>query len=529
MRPLDPELIRRSGEVRGAIGRTVLTGGIAAAASVVQAGAAAAVISGAFLRHEQFAALQRYVLAFACAWAVRAAAQTLQDVWARSSGLRAVAALRRDVARAYAAGDTDSASMLALLSRGIDALEVYVARYLPQLVLAVLVPAGLGAWILRNDWWTAVVLVITIPLIPLFMALIGWFTDGAVTRQWQVVGRITDVIDDLFAGLPDLVVFNRAKAQASLIRRLGGEATGATMKVLRISFLSSLALELIATISVAIVALGIGLRLTNGRIDLETGLMVLILAPDVYLPIRNVGTQFHAAVEGMEAWAQAQPLLRTDTRPGAQAPRRIAELIIDDVTVGYTSALHKPVAAHLTSGGMLAITGPSGAGKSTLLRVIAGLRTPLQGRVLAGDIEVHALDERAWFSRVGYVPQDPWLGHGTVRDALLRGADATDAQCMDALTAVGLQGLALDARIDDLGSGVSVGQRRRIALARYRLRACELLLLDEPTAAVDAASEAAILDCIARWRDEGAMVIVVAHRPALVQAADRVLHLEGLR
>ena len=529
MRPIDPELIRRSGEVRGAIGRTVLAGGIAAAASVVQAAAAAAVISRAFLDHVPLASLQGYVAAFAGAWGVRALAQSLQDVWARTSGLRAVAALRQDVARAYASTDARGEAVLALLSRGIDALEVYVARYLPQLVLAVLVPLGLGAWILRNDWWTAVILVVTIPLIPLFMALIGWFTDTAVTRQWQVVGRITDVIDDLFAGLPDLVVFGRAKAQASLIRRLGGDATHATMKVLRVSFLSSLALELIATISVAIVALGIGLRLTNGRIDLETGLMVLILAPDVYLPIRNVGTQFHAAVEGMEAWAQAQPLLRTGPRRDVAPPDRIGELVLEELASGYEVALHAPVSVHLASGGMLAITGPSGAGKSTLLRVITGLHIPLSGRVLAGGMNVHTLDERAWFARVGYVPQDPWLGHGTVRDALTRGVVATDAQCTDALAAVHLRDLPLDARIDDLGSGVSVGQRRRIALARYRLRNCDLLLLDEPTAAVDAASEAAILECITRWRAEGTMVVVVAHRPALVQAADQVVHLGGPR
>ncbi len=529
MRPLDPELIRRSGAVRGAIARTLLTGVIAAAASAVQAGAAAAVIAQAFLQHKPLATLSHYLVAFACAWGVRAIAQSLQDAWARTAGLRAVLQLRQDVARAYARTEGQSDNTLALMSRGIDALEIYIARYLPQLVLAVVLPIGLGAWILRNDWWTAVVLVITIPLIPLFMALIGWFTDTAVTRQWQVVGRITDVIDDLFAGLPDLVVFNRAKAQASLIRRLGSDATSATMKVLRISFLSSFALELIATISVAIVALGIGLRLTNGEMDLETGLMILILVPDVYLPIRLVGTQFHAAVEGMEAWTQALPLLQEPETRTVALEEVITSLHLHDVESGYTHPVHRPVTVHLERGAMLAITGPSGVGKTTLLRSIAGLITPLAGQITVNQRDVHSLEESAWFARVGYVPQDPWLGHGTVRDALTKGVTASDADCRAALAELGLSDIALDAVVDDFGSGVSVGQRRRIALARYALRRCDVMLLDEPTAAVDADSEAAILHRIMQWRTEGRILIVVAHRPALVAAASDVLHLVGVR
>ena len=528
MRPVDPQLIRRSGSIRSAVVVTVLTGLIAAAASVVQAGAAAAVVTRAFLEHQSLDRLSGFVATFVVAWIVRVSANTVQDVWARRSGLRAVAALRQELARAYVdASDVPDASFT-LLSRGIDALEIYIARYLPQLVLAVMVPVGLGLVVLQRDWWSAVILLVTIPLIPLFMALIGWFTEGAITRQWQAVGRITDVIDDLFHGLADLVIFDRAKAQASLIRRLGSDAANATMKMLRISFLSSFALELIATISVAMIALGIGLRLTNGEIDLETGLMVLILAPDVYLPIRLVGTQFHAAVEGMEAWAQAQPMLdhprsRTSTLVG-----RIEQVTLDQLVTGHDAPLHAPLNLRLAPGTVTAITGPSGAGKSTLLRTIAGLTEPISGSVGVAGIAVHELADESWFPRVAYVPQDPWLGHGSVRDALLRGTHASDADCASALEAVGLGDLALDARIDDLGHGVSVGQRRRLALARYRLRPCELLLLDEPTAAVDAESEARILDLIEQWRVEGAIVIAVAHRPALVQAAQQVIHLGGV-
>ena len=527
MRPVDPELIRRSGAIRGALAVTVLTGLIAAAASVVQAGAAAAVITRTFLDHRGLDT--RLLIALAGAWAVRSMATTFQDVWAKRAGLRAVAHLRQELARSYARSETPDKAMLALLGRGIDALEVYVARYLPQLVLATLVPVGLGAWILAHDVWSAVVLAITIPLIPVFMALIGWFTDVAVTRQWVAVGRITDVINDLFTGLPDLVIFDRARAQAGLIRTLGRDATNATMRVLRVSFISSFALELIATISVAIMALGIGLRLTDGRVGLETGLMVLILAPEVYLPLRLVGTQFHAAIEGVEAWNLARPVLAEGAAPRVATIDSAHTVTLDLVVAGYDAALHAPISTDIVAGTLVAITGRSGAGKSTLLRTIAGLHAPLSGAVRVSGSSISELDEDAWFARVGYVPQDPWLGHGTVREALTRGAAASDAECRAVLDVVGLHDLSLEASIDDLGTGVSVGQRRRIALGRARLRHCDLLLLDEPTAAVDAASEAAILDLLTQWRAEGTTIIAVAHRPALVTAADCVLHLDGDR
>ena len=525
MRPVDLELIRRSGSIRSAITVTVLTGLVAAAASVVQAGAAAAVVARGFLQHQPLAQLSGYIATFAIAWGARAIASTVQDVWARRSGLQAVATLRRDVALAYAGSGNAPADTFVLLSRGIDALEIYVSRYLPQLVLAVLVPAGLGIVVLQHDRWSAVILLVTIPLIPLFMALIGWFTETAITRQWQAVGRITGVIDDLFNGLADLVIFDRAKAQAGLIRRLGGEAANATMKMLRISFLSAFALELIATISVAMIALSIGLRLTNGAMSLETGLMVLILAPDVYLPIRLVGTQFHAAVEGMAAWEQALPVLNATTARTAVLRQRIPGISLRAVQAGYDHALHQPLTLDLQPGTITALVGPSGAGKSTLLRTIAGLAVPVAGSVEVCRLPVHGIADADWFPRVGYVPQDPWLGHGTVGEALSRGMDASVDACRDALDAVGLAGLTLDTAIDDLGRGVSIGQRRRIALARYRLRNCEVLLLDEPTAAVDARSEEAILRLLESWRAEGVIIVAVAHRPAIIQAAQQVVHL----
>lgn len=525
MRPVDPDLIRRSGSIRSAVVVTVLTGLLAAAASVVQAGAAAAVVTRAFLQQQSLAQLTANIAVFAVAWLLRITLGTLQDVWVKRSGLRAVAALRRDVAQASVAAPTPVD--FALLSRGIDALEIYVARYLPQLVLAVLVPLGLGAVVLAKDWWSAVILLVTLPLIPLFMALIGWFTEGAVTRQWIAVSRITDVIADLFDGLADLVIFDRATTQASLIRRLGTDAANATMRVLRVSFISSFALELIATIAVAIIALGIGLRLVNGDMDLETGLMVLILAPEVYLPMRQVGTQFHAAVDGLEAWSQAQPVLTATNYRSRTLNGPIDMLLLDGLRTGHAVPLREPLNLMLRRGTMTAITGASGAGKSTLLRTLAGLAQPLAGSVRVAGLALHELREDSWFPRIAYVPQDPWLGHGTVLEALQRGTDAEASRCIDAMRSVGLEDLPLQSAIDDLGHGVSVGQRRRIALARCLLRPCDVVLLDEPTAAVDASSEERILGLLTQWRAEGAIIVAVAHRPAIVQMADHVLRLGG--
>lgn len=528
MRPLDPALIRSSSAIRGAVATTVLTGSIAAAASVVQAGAAAAVVARVFLQRMDLAEVRGELLLLTLAWIVRSMALSAQDVWARSYGLRAVAELRGRAARGFATSPQDSAGTLALLTRGVDAVELYVTKYLPQLILAVLVPVGMLGYIFMQDVWTTIIMIVTIPLIPVFMALIGWFTEDSVTRQWQRVAGITDIINDLFAGLPDLVVFNRARAQVSTIRRLGHSAADATMSVLRISFLSALALELLATISVAIVAVGIGLRLTNGEIDLETGLAVLILAPDVYLPIRMVGTQFHAAVEGMEAWEQTKPLLRIAATPRSPLHQPIGQLSATDLVVGYDHALTSPLTFDAVNQALIAVVGPSGTGKTTLLRTLAGLQPPHSGTVRCNGISLHDLQSVDWFRRIGYLPQDPWLGHGTVRDALTRGAQATDSECQRVLEAVGLADLYLNTHIDDLGAGISVGQRRRIALARMMLRRPDLYLLDEPTAAVDADSEAAIIDVLQRMRAEGAIVIAVAHRPALITAADHVVRVNPI-
>lgn len=523
MRPLDPALIRSSRAIRGAVATTVVTGLIAAAASVFQAGAAAVIVTQVFLQQATLVDVRHDLVLLALAWTCRAVAVASQDAAARSFGLRAVAELRARALRGYAATSQDSSGALTLLTRGIDAIELYVTKYLPQLILAVLVPVGLLGYIVSRDVWTTVIIITTIPLIPAFMALIGWFTEDSVTRQWQAVARITDVINDLFAGLPDLVVFNRARAQVKTIRRLGHNAADATMRVLRVSFLSALALELLATISVAIVAVGIGLRLTNGELDLETGLVVLILAPDVYLPIRMVGTQFHAAVEGMEAWAQTQPLLQTSTQSKMSWHAPVNRLTLTGVRVGHDRVLAAPITFSADAGSLTAIIGPSGAGKTTLLRTLAGLQKPLGGSVYVDGTSVHAIAESDWFRRIGYLSQDPWLGHGTVREALTRGATATDDECVHALASVGLADLYLNSAIDDLGSGISVGQRRRIALARMMLRKPDLYLLDEPTAAVDAESERTILDVLQHIRATGAIVIAVAHRPALVSAADQVV------
>lgn len=523
MRPIDPALIRASGSITAAVTVTALTGTVTAAATVVQAVAAAAVVARVFLNAQTLADVTPQLLLFISAWTIRAAAITAQDVWARSAGLHAVAELRAETAKKYATTSAGSSGVASLLSRGIDAIEIYVTRYLPQLVLAVIVPISLGGYILTKDLLTAAILLLTIPLIPLFMALIGWFTEGVVTRQWKAVSRITDVINDLFAGLPDLVIFNRAVSQTKTIERLGREAADATIKVLRISFLSALALELLATLSVAIVAVGIGLRLSNGNFDLETGLAILILAPDVYLPIRMIGTQFHAAVEGMEAWQQAQPILREQPNRKSPLHQPIRALQLTNVEIGFDRSLIMPISHTATSGTLTAIVGPSGVGKTTLLRAVAGLHQPLAGDITVGDVHIYDIEERDWFHRVAYVSQDPWLGHGTIRDALTRGHQATDNECQTALEELGLGDLYLNARIDDLGTGVSVGQRRRLALARYRLRKPDLLLLDEPTAAIDAGSEAVMLELLQRWKADGAIVIAVAHRPALVAAADAVI------
>ncbi|MFF0555821.1 thiol reductant ABC exporter subunit CydD [Streptomyces sp. NPDC004266] len=544
MKPIDPRLLRYARATRLFLIAVVVLGLVGAALVIAQAMLIAEIVVGAFQKAQSVADLTTPLLVLAGVAVARGLVSWLTELAAHRASAAVKSELRgRLLDRAAALGPgwlsgQKAGSLIALATRGVDALDDYFARYLPQLGLAVVVPVAVLARIVTEDWVSAAIIVVTLPLIPVFMILIGWYTQARMDRQWKLLSRLSGHFLDVVAGLPTLKIFGRAKAQAESIRAITSEYRRATMRTLRIAFLSSFALELLATLSVALVAVTIGMRLVHGELDLYTGLVILILAPEAYLPLRQVGAQYHAAAEGLAAAEEIFDVLEQPVRDGGTvgAPESV-RLELDGVTVRHAGRAEPSLdAATLTvePGETVALVGPSGAGKSTLLDVVLGFAVPEEGgSVRVGGIDLGTLDPEEWRSRIAWVPQRPYLFAGTVAENVrLARPDASDEAVRDALRDAGAAGFVaglpqgLDTPLGEDGAGLSAGQRQRLALARAFLADRPLLLLDEPTAALDGATEAGVVEAVRRLA-AGRTVLLVVHRPALLAVADRVVSLGG--
>ncbi|GIJ71472.1 thiol reductant ABC exporter subunit CydD [Virgisporangium ochraceum] len=537
MRPLDPRLLRHARATRGFLALTVALGLALAGLVVAQATLLAGGITAVFLDDAGPADLVPTLGWLAVVTAARSAVAWAQEVAAVRAAAAVKSQLRTRLLAAVAEhpGHRDTGAVATLATRGLDALDAYFARYLPQLVLAALVPAIVLARILPVDLVATATIALTLPLIPLFMALVGLHTEAANRRQFRLLTRLSHHFLDVVAGLPTLKVFGRAGAQAATIRRISGEQRRRTMRTLRTAFLSSLVLELLATLSVALVAVGIGLRLVSGDLDLATALLVLILAPEAYLPLRQVGANYHASAEGLAAAEEAFAVIEAGPAPraaSAVAPA-VGTIRFDAVVVEYPGRAEPAlsVTATVGPGEVVALTGPSGSGKSTALAVLLGLVTPTTGRVLVDGLDLSTVDLDAWRRRIAWVPQRPWMFAGTVAANIRLGdRDADDDAVRRAARLAGADGF-VDAlpdgyatRLGDGGTGLSAGQRQRLALARAFLRDAPLVLLDEPTANLDGESADTVMAAIRRLA-AGRTVLIAAHRPELVALADRELRL----
>lgn len=552
MRPLDPRLLRYARSTRGFIAIAIVLGVITAGLVIVQAKVLSGVIVGVSTQSLAWDEAVGSLTVLALVFAVRAAIAWLAELAAFRSSARAKQELREaTLAHVLALGPCgpageDRGALSALITRGVDGLDGYFARYLPQLFLAVIVPVAVLATVLGQDLLSAFIIAVTLPIIPVFMALIGLYTKGRVDRQWRVLSQLSGHFLDLIAGLPTLKLFGRAQAQARAIRAIGDDYRSATMSVLRISFLSSLALELLASLSVALVAVSVGLRLAEGQIQYGVALFVLVLAPEAYLPLRLVGQHFHAAAEGLGAAERMVELLEMPLPEVSGARTLLGTPVALDVRgiavelPGRSGQALESASFNARRGDVVALVGPSGGGKTTLLNALLGFRVPVRGEiVVAGDhgdeLPLAQLDLEAWRSHVGWVPQRAHLvgdrvgSDTTVREVVRAGMPtATDDDIAQALRSAGLDGeftWGLDTVVRADGSGVSMGQAQRLALARALVRRPALLLLDEPTAALDGRSEAAVVAAVRSAADAGAMVVVVAHRPALVAIADVVVRI----
>ncbi|MEV0638062.1 thiol reductant ABC exporter subunit CydD [Streptomyces sp. NPDC050619] len=542
VKPIDPRLFQYARATRIFLMAVVGLGAVGAGLVIAQAMLIAEVVVGAFQHGMAVGELRTPVLLLVAMAFGRAFVSWLTELAAHRASAAVKSELRgRLLERAVALGPgwlsgQRTGSLVALATRGVDALDDYFSRYLPQLGLAVVVPVAVLARIVTEDWVSAAIIVGTLPLIPIFMMLIGWATQSRMDRQWRLLSRLSGHFLDVVAGLPTLKVFGRAKAQAESIRRITGEYRQATMRTLRIAFISSFALELLSTLSVALVAVTIGMRLVHGEMDLYNGLVVLVLAPEAYLPLRQVGAQYHAAAEGLSAAEEIFSVLEkpVPTSGSGVVPTQAA-LSFEGVTVRYPGRSGDAVADvsfAVEPGETVALVGPSGAGKSTLLNVVLGFVRPSEGRVRAGGVDLAEADLEQWRSRIAWVPQRPQLFAGTIADNVrLARPDADDAAVRRALGDAGALEFvdALSEGVETVlgedGAGLSAGQRQRLALARAFLADRPVLLLDEPTAALDGATEAEVVEAVRRLA-VGRTVLLVVHRPALLGVADRVVRLE---
>lgn len=638
MRPLDPRLLRQA---RAARRYVVLTTGLGVTTTVflvAQSLLLARIIAGVAMDGETFADVRTAVVWLGVVLVVRAVLAGVQERFGHRAATAVVRQLRerliehatadlgpghraessatglsvnastdrsterstqlptdsvdRSTGSAGSAQGRTNASLAVLATRGLDALDGYLTRYLPQLLLAATLTPVVLVVIWAQDWIAGLTIVCTIPLIPVFMILIGMASQRAADRGLASLQRLGTQVLDLIAGLPTLRALGTASVQAARVRAAGDAHRRATMRTLRTAFLSALALEVLVTLSVALVAVGIGLRLVNGSLDLRTGLAVLLLAPEVYAPLRAVGTHFHASQDGLAAAQQAFDVLEAPVpvRGARPAPDLATTTItFHDVRVrheGVPTATPDGLTASIRPGEIVALTGPSGCGKTTAVSVLLGLRAPTSGSVLltgptdvidlgdrptsaavetgrdpggpvtdpdpnptpesagradlstssgpTGTIDLADLDPTTWWSQIAWCPQHPVLVPGTIEENVrMLAPSATAEQIRRAAEVTGFDTVLAtvpggwSGRVGQGGSGLSAGQRQRLALTRLLLSPAPLVVLDEPTAHLDAASEQAVLALLHELRLRGRTVVLVAHRPALVAAADRTLDLSA--
>jgi ATP-binding cassette, subfamily C, bacterial CydD len=544
VRALDPRLLRRARAVRIALAADAGLGVLAALFVLAQAVLIARVAARAF-DGASLADVAVPLVLLCAAVAGRAAAAWGFETVGRRAAADTLSRLRLDLVERRlrdepaALDGTQSAEIATTAVAGVDALETTFARYLPQAVLATVVPIAVLALVASIDLVSAGLMLLTLPLVPVFMWLVGRHTERRTRERQLALTLLATHFLDVVRGLPTLRAFNRGNAQTEQIARVSDQYRRTTMGTLRVAFLSGTVLELAATLGIALVAVTVGVRLVNGGIGFEAALTVLVLAPELYLPLRNLAAQYHASADGQ---AVAERLLELVEAPpavtsGLLTPPSVREAPVRLEAVSFTyptrpGSVLDAVDLELPPGETIALVGPSGGGKSTLATLILRLAEPTRGRVTVGGVDLRACDVAAWREQIAWLPQRPTIFRGTIADNIRLGdAAASDDEVRDAAVLAGadrfVSGLpdGYQTIVGDGGRPLSAGERQRIALARTFVRDAPLVILDEPTANLDPVSAELVDDAVGRLR-EGRTVLLLVHRPELAERADRIVRID---
>jgi len=426
--------------------------------------------------------------------------------------------------------------LVSVLFEAVEALDAYFSQYLPKLALAALIPISFLFFIFPLDLTTALVLAFTAPLIPFFMILIGSATTALTQRQWRVLSRLSAQFLDILQGLTTLKIFGRSREQVKLIALMSKHFRESTMNILRVAFLSALVLEMVATISTAIVAVEIGLRLLYGRMSFDHALFALLLAPEFYLPLRSLGARFHMGAAGVTAAKRIFEILETEAQdPDAvQRPTfaKVPHITFHNVHYQYEErglVAVKDVSFSLHPGKKVAIVGPSGSGKSTIADLLLGFIHPSQGKIFVDDHPLETIDPAFWRSFLTLVSQEPYLFDGTVLENIqLANPNATPSKVQRAADLAQADSFIRDlpngyeTQIGERGQRLSSGQVQRIALARAFLKDAPIVVLDEATAHLDPENEVLIRKAIHQLI-RGRSTLLIAHRLGTVLDADKIL------
>jgi ATP-binding cassette subfamily C protein CydCD len=528
MKPFDPRLLRYSRSSRGFLFLSVLLAAAGAILSITQAYLLTSLIIRLFQENKEIENLRPTINTLIAVFILKGALGYISNYAAAKFSTKIKSELREGLINKVIGGHRDAlhklgpAELSLLISRGINNLDGYFSKFLPQLFIAAIVPLTVGIAITREDWKSGLIVIFTIPLFPLFGILIGRFTQQATQKKMQTLGLLSGYFLDLLSGLPTLKVYNRSTLQTKKLGEIGDQYKKETMKVLKVSFLSSLALELVATLSVALLAVSIGIRLVNGSMHLREGLIVLILAPEVYWPIRQVSALFHAAQDGVAVSNQIFEILESKDTNGTIVIPDIKAVTWSELTVEYPNrSTIKIPAGQLHAGKIHALVGPSGSGKSTLISILLGFTHVTGGEIIIstshGDVNFADIEKSHWRSLLSWMPQDPHFASTTIKEI------ATEESLND--VALNVQDLpqGIDTHIGALQDAVSVGQKRKLALARALSKPSALLILDEPTASVDDMSEEAITSSLEREAKSGRIILVASHRPTTIASADNTI------